>query len=479
MKLSPARIWIVVVVLLCGLRSSRQDRAEEPPPGAPPQAAKVTSLHLSPAAEPANALQYTLFPDESLQREGNAAVLYERAVLGFRTIRGRDGNGLDMNHIEALRTASADEFPSAEVAQLLDQYAVVFEDIGRASLRRDCKWEYPFGENVNPYGVLLPELSDLRDIAMLLAVKARKEIVANDFDKALETMRIGFAMARHMTTQNCTMIHTLVAFKICDRMYEQIEFFMARPGAPNLYWALTALPHPLISVRAAMNLEISAVLQFLPELRDPLDKSISDETWETFLPRVRELLSLIGVSPEANLPTWGSRGYFLAKEKLIEAGWKEDELTSFPVGKVIAIHSSKSLRELQSRVFKWTFIPADELHQVDRSKTQPLPSDFENESIPLGRALLPALESVQNGRMEGAQRLAILRTIEALRLHAAAHDGRLPGKLSQVDLVPVPKDPVTGEPFLYDVAESSATLEAANAAAPSGPPGRTFQLQIR
>ncbi len=39
--------------------------------------------------------------------------------------------------------------------------------------------------------------------------------------------------------------------------------------------------------------------------------------------------------------------------------------------------------------------------------------------------------------------------MEAVRLYAAAHDGKLPASLDDVKDVPIPDDPVTGQPFGY------------------------------
>lgn len=55
------------------------------------------------------------------------------------------------------------------------------------------------------------------------------------------------------------------------------------------------------------------------------------------------------------------------------------------------------------------------------------------------------------------QRIALLRHVEALRLYAADHGGALPAKLSDV-AVPLPDDPVTGKPFLYELAGTTAHL---------------------
>ncbi len=63
------------------------------------------------------------------------------------------------------------------------------------------------------------------------------------------------------------------------------------------------------------------------------------------------------------------------------------------------------------------------------------------------------------------QRIALLRHVEALRLYAADHDGRLPTTLAEV-AVPLPPDSFTGKPFLYTVEGATAHLRG------SPPPGK-------
>src|SRR5437773_900928 len=48
--------------------------------------------------------------------------------------------------------------------------------------------------------------------------------------------------------------------------------------------------------------------------------------------------------------------------------------------------------------------------------------------------------------------------VEALRIYAAAHEGKLPDKLDEITEVPVPFDPGTGKPFEYSRAYDTATL---------------------
>src|SRR5262249_42358321 len=78
--------------------------------------------------------------------------------------------------------------------------------------------------------------------------------------------------------------------------------------------------------------------------------------------------------------------------------------------------------------------------------------------------LVPALQKVRRAQGRLEQRIALLRHVEALRLYAAEHAGKLPEKLSDFP-VPLPPDPFTGKPFRYDVDGATAHFRG------SPPPG--------
>ncbi len=63
------------------------------------------------------------------------------------------------------------------------------------------------------------------------------------------------------------------------------------------------------------------------------------------------------------------------------------------------------------------------------------------------------------------RRLAILQCIEAIRMYAALHEGRLPVSLADMAQSPAPMDPITGKEFVYTTTGNQATLEGP---APSG-----------
>jgi hypothetical protein len=73
---------------------------------------------------------------------------------------------------------------------------------------------------------------------------------------------------------------------------------------------------------------------------------------------------------------------------------------------------------------------------------------------------MPALGNARFGQVKLDRQIAALRTVEAIRLYAGAAGGRLPARLEEVQQVPVPLNPMTGEPFTYELQADRAVLSA-------------------
>lgn len=58
------------------------------------------------------------------------------------------------------------------------------------------------------------------------------------------------------------------------------------------------------------------------------------------------------------------------------------------------------------------------------------------------------------------RRIAALQCVEALRLYAAAHNGKFPNELSNITEVSIPDDPGTQKPFTYRLVGAQAFVEA-------------------
>src|SRR4029077_16536704 len=115
-------------------------------------------------------------------------------------------------------------------------------------------------------GLILPEIQGYRELATVLAVKARLEIAEGHFADAVDTQRTCLMLGRNVA-QGPTMIHVLVGVACTQVMLKQIEELVQQPEAPHLYCALTVLPHPYIDPRKAMIDEANWMEQMLPFLK--------------------------------------------------------------------------------------------------------------------------------------------------------------------------------------------------------------------
>src|SRR5207248_7742508 len=115
--------------------------------------------------------------------------------------------------------------------------------------------------------LLLPDLQKMRELANSLRDRFRDEVAARRFDDALTTAKTMFAMSRHMG-EHPTLIGDLVAIAIAYVTIGPLEEMLEQPGCPNLYWALTNLPSPLISLDKGLEGERVLILAELAGLSD-------------------------------------------------------------------------------------------------------------------------------------------------------------------------------------------------------------------
>src|SRR5207253_1633429 len=91
--------------------------------------------------------------------------------------------------------------------------------------------------------------------------------------------------------------------------------------------------------------------------------------------------------------------------------------------------------------------------------------------------LLVHFEKVWHAQTRIEQRIALLRHVEAIRLHAAANDGKLPATLTEIK-VPLPDDPFTGKPFRYRLDGATAHLQGTPPKGEEKSPGFNVHYEI-
>ena len=118
----------------------------------------------------------------------------------------------------------------------------------------------------------LENIQHLRMVAGLLTSRCRLELSERRFDDALRTLQTGFALARDLGNGD-TLIQDLVGIAIGSIMFGQVQEWMQMPGSPNLFWALTDLPAPLVNTAPAMRSELTTLYRSFPPLREVLRRS--------------------------------------------------------------------------------------------------------------------------------------------------------------------------------------------------------------
>jgi hypothetical protein len=140
-----------------------------------------------------------------------------------------------------------------------------------------------------------------------------------------------------------------------------------------------------------------------------------------------------------------------------------------PAAQVVAIHSARVTESAYHDIFKLSLLTYDQavqrlpamMKRLEKDVVRPDAVLVGKAGLPIAGLLLPAVEAVLRADVRAARNLAVLQTIEAIRMHAAEADDKLPKSLAEITVVPVPNNPATGEPFPYqlDAASGAATLE--------------------
>jgi hypothetical protein len=120
---------------------------------------------------------------------------------------------------------------------------------------------------------------------------------------------------------------------------------------------------------------------------------------------------------------------------------------------------------------KWTGLPYWQL-----------PAEVVAAKVPEGvlPELAPAAMKVVQARARLQQYISQLQAVEAVRAYAAENEGKLPASLEAIKL-PLPVDPVTGKPFIYEVENGVAIIRGTAPADRKKEPNfnREYEVTIR
>jgi hypothetical protein len=404
-------------------------------------------LKVHPMAAPSPALRYLLLPDLREMNPGNPIQNYLRCFaeqqkffFDKETCKSRD----------QLLVMPLSALPAQEL-----------QDYGKSALRQADwaarldrpDWEILLKAKTDGIGLLLPDVQQMRALANALKVRFRAQVALHRFDEAIGTAKTMFAMARHMG-EHPTLIADLVGIAITAVAIGPLEEMLEQPGCPNLYWALTNLPNPLVSMDKGLEGERILILSEFKDLDDTAP--MSEGQLKKVITHFDGLLQMEGSNKQTLRQYLESRvkdqGLVdAARHRLTDYGLMEEQVNQFPPQQVILLDERRDYEVRRDDMMKFMNLP---MWQTSELALQPNPDQY---SGVFAKALVPALYKVRSAQGRIEQRIALLRHVEAVRLYAAAHDGKVPEKLADCG-VPLPVDPFTGKAFRYKADGATAHI---------------------
>jgi hypothetical protein len=404
----------------------------------------LIEFNVLPAPAPKPALRYLLLPELREMNPGNPIQKYMKCMMEEHSFFF-DKEAFDRR--ERLLATPLKQLP----AQELQEYGrSILSQVDDAARLDNPDWQILLKMKIDGFGLLLPEVQQMRGVSRALKVRFRAEVALGHFDEALRTAQTMFAMARHLS-DHPFFIGNLVGMAIAAVTIEPVEEMIQQPGCPNLYWALTNLPRPMVSIAKGIEGERSSLHWLARDLNE--SAPMTAEQIKKFIEFVGKQLGDANQKPgiRALLDTRAkdAAAVSAARRRLVEYGLKEELVKSFPADQVILLDEKRELAIRFDELAKTAILPYVQGEALaDRISSKKQPAYFSD-------AFLPSVTAVRIAEARIDQRIALLRHAEALRLYAAEHNGSLPAKLSDI-AVPLPDDPFTGKPFRYELKGSTA-----------------------
>jgi hypothetical protein len=407
------------------------------------------SLAVSPMPAPVPALKYQLLPDLCELNPGNPAQNYLKCFMERRTFFFGKESAAERARYQAMPLA---ELPADK---LRGYGGSALRQADWAARLDALDWQVPDPVQNGGRDTQWDELGPLQNLAAALQVRFRAEVAGRHFNDAIRTAKTMFALSRHLG-EYPSGVASLVAMGVAHLTLGTLEEMVRQPGCPNLFWALTDLPCPLVDLRKGAHGDRNRVTADLRALRD--DAPMIDAEIEKFVSRLsgalgfaREQAGQAPRSVRARLRALVNNPEQVraARLRLTQTGLGAELVKSFPPMQAILLDEKRDHEVQRDERLKLLSVP---LWQLDA------PAGLTERSADPGGLfadLLPHVHKLRRSQATLERQVAGLRHVEALRLYAAAHDGRLPAKLSDIP-VPLPVNPFTGQPFLYTVREATA-----------------------
>ncbi|HZU37118.1 MAG TPA: hypothetical protein VFA18_14450 [Gemmataceae bacterium] len=442
-------------------------------------------FQVQPMAAPKPALRYVLLPEVRELHPGNPAQWYVRCFAEQRNFFfSKEG------------VTERERYRALPLAQLRSQH---LDDYGGNALRQ-ADWaarldalDWQVGQRLRTDGldVQLPEVQPLRILGMALQARFRARIAAGHFDSAIDNAKTMFGLARHLG-QYPALAGNQIGLSIANQAVDSLDEMVQQPGCPNLYWALTDLPRHVVELRQGVQGDRTQADVELARIHD--DAPMSAEELEQVVSRLSGRMGF--AREQAGLPPRSVRAGLEARvhnadqvraacRRLASAECTDDasapqaayqflelsmKYNKFPPMQVILLDEKRAYQARRDQTMKLLGLEA---WQIDNM----LAREKRSADKGLFDGFGPDLLQMKWAQARLEQRLALLRHVEALRLYAAGHHGKLPRQLADMEL-PLPSDPFTGKPFRYHLDGATAYLDGGSPRGDGNQPTYNIHYEI-
>ncbi|HJZ55967.1 MAG TPA: hypothetical protein VKE74_13440, partial [Gemmataceae bacterium] len=406
---------VLMLVSLGSTVHAISPRGDAPGPDQP----NTISLNVSATPAPTPVLRYELLPRLRDRIPGNAALDYHRAYL-LRPNWPRDpkeSQAQDQKVIE-WEEAPVEKLPVADVRKFLASYHSTFTALDRGAQCDRCDWELTRTLKIENIGTLLPEVQAQRELARFQRLRIRADLAENNFDAAARGLQTGFRLAKDVG-EGPSLIQMLVGIALASIFTGETEQFVQRPDAPNLYWAITALPRPFIDPRPALEGEAVLFDSLFPHLKELEKGPVSAERANLALEDTFGMLRRFGADEPGGEPggafsRLGLAGYVAlqapeARKQLIALGRPAAEIEKMPPAQVVLLRAGAVIRSLADDQRKCFHLPYPqaraELGRV-RERANKMKATEKDVFVQLFLLLVPATEKVHEAHSRLERRLA-------------------------------------------------------------------------
>ena len=478
-------------VAIPGLINCAQET--KPADEAPKIYTETFDLTLYPKAEPVPALKYKFLPDTFERNSGNAASLYLKAMGFLEQTTARK----KLFEIEAAAEAKAQaekvgtadvpplsyidtppsKYPIEQVKEYLQHTAFQSPLLEQAWLRDRFEMDRQVKDTKNPFAILIPEVQGIRDLARKQSIRCKLAIAENRIDDAIKIVGQQYAMARHVG-QDDFLVSALVGCAIQGIATEDLYYLVQHPDCPNLFWAASRLPKPLIEWEHCLASESHFIELQFAKLRQVNTQLRPNAYWQEFITEFTDEMKANSVfywsgvdvgdesklpsDPQAEIESHVTSNYAAAKEFLIQQSIvSPDKIDAYPKAQVFFLAMKHHFEQSRDELFKWYDVAlhqgSQQIEAIEKKNSDRSRPEFTRLS-----EFLFAGHAVRYAQARSIQRMLLIQAVEGIRLYGAVHDGKLPESLADLPY-PLPADPASGQPLIYVKKGDTATITTAPA----------------